>query len=119
MTIEETTTQIPETEATEAPVEETTEGTPEDPSFLGQLTPEEQQAIMAIIQREQQILLKIGKIEHQKLLLVGELNSANAQRQQYTKAVSERFNLKDGEEWVATADGVVRLVTGPGAAPES
>ena len=89
----------------------------EDPNILGKLSDEEQQALMALRQQSGDVLTKIGQLEVQKQRLLTRLDSMDEDAQKVMNQISERLGLKEGQQWVALADGSVRLVPQPGESP--
>lgn len=104
--------------AAEAPTEAAAETSPEAeaqaqiPGVLGKLTPEEQQALMSIRQESQQLLAKVGEHEVLKMRILAKLDELDEKGQGHINAISQRFGLQDGQQWVALQDGTVRLVNG-------
>jgi len=121
----ETTTETPTPEAQEAVSEAVAQAQADIPGVLGKLTPEEQKALMGIRQQSQQLLAKVGEHEVLKGRLLSKLDELDAQGQGHINAISQRFNLESGQQWVALQDGTVRLVNPPesgqtqGGAPAS
>lgn len=127
------TTPVPETAKDDTP--EASTATPEAPTatevqaqlpgVLGKLTPEEQQALTAIRQESQQLLAKVGEHEVLKMRVLAKIDELDQQGQGHINAISKRFNLEQGQQWVALQDGTVRLVNPPqtsqtqGGAPAS
>ena len=109
-------TTAPEAAASEAPETPTAaEAQAQIPGVLGKLTPEEQQALMAIKQQSQQLLAKVGEHEILKMRVLAKLDELDEQGQGHINAISKRFNLDSGQQWVALQDGTVRLVNPPQA----
>jgi len=109
-------TTAPEAAASEAPEAPTAaEAQAQIPGVLGKLTPEEQQALMAIKQQSQQLLAKVGEHEILKMRVLAKLDELDEQGQGHINAISKRFNLDSGQQWVALQDGTVRLVNPPQA----
>jgi hypothetical protein len=106
-------TAAPAAAAPEAP--EATEAQAEIPGVLGKLTPEEQQALMTIKQQSQQLLAKVGEHEVLKMRVLAKLDELDEQGQGHINAISKRFGLEGGQQWVALQDGTVRVVNPPQA----
>ena len=102
------------------------EATPEDPNVIGKVTPEEQAAMMAIRGEQQQLMMKIGEQEFLKTRILARLNELDQKQQEFVNGISQRLGIEDGQQWVAVADGTIRLVersdpgqTQQGAGPPS
>jgi hypothetical protein len=117
METENTTNSAPETAAPEAATPEATAAEVEAqiPGVLGKLTPEEQQALMSIKQQSQQLLAKVGEHEVLKMRVLAKIDELDEQGQGHINAISKRFGLDSGTQWVALQDGTVRLVNPPQA----
>jgi hypothetical protein len=113
-TTPENTETTPAPEAAAAPTPEA-QAAAQVPGVLGKLTPEEQQALLLIRQESQQLLAKVGEHEVLKGRLLAKLDELDEKGQGHINAISKRFNLEDGQQWVALQDGTVRLVNPPQA----
>lgn len=108
-------TPAPEAAAEATPETPQAEAQAQIPGVLGKLTPEEQQALMAIKQQSQQLLAKVGEHEVLKMRVIAKLDELDEQGQGHINAISKRFGLEGGTQWVALQDGTVRLVNPPQA----
>jgi len=108
-------TPAPEAAAAETPETPAAEAQAQMPGVLGKLTPEEQQALMSIKQQSQQLLAKVGEHEVLKMRVIAKLDELDEQGQGHINAISKRFGLEGGTQWVALQDGTVRLVNPPQA----
>lgn len=99
--------------APEAPAEDAAAA--EVPGVLGKLTPEEQSALMQIRNQSNQLLAKVGEHEVLKMRVLAKIDELDAAGQQHINAISARFDLSEGQQWVALQDGTVRLVPAPNA----
>lgn len=105
----------PTTETPETPTPETE--AQKDPTDLGKMTPEEQGAILKIKQDSQQYLAKLGEFDVMKARILKKLESMDQEGQAIMGAISQRLGLKEGEQWAATQDGTIRLITPGGGGP--
>gem|GEM_PF-4455726 len=94
--------------------------------MIGKVTPEEQAAMMAIRGEQQQLMLKIGEQEFLKTRILARLDELERKQQEFVNGISQRLGIKEGQQWVAVADGTIRLVkrgepvqTQEGAGPPS
>lgn len=86
------------------------DATPEVPGVLGRLTPEEHQSLMAVREESQKLMQKIGEHEILKTRILRRLEELDGIGQNHIDAISQRLNIAPGQQWVAVADGTVRLI---------
>jgi hypothetical protein len=110
-TTETTTEAPPAAESTEAAAD-TTEAAPEkkDPSIIGKLSTEEQQLLMSMRQQSQKLFARIGEMDYQKSQLIAQIQQIERASQEAVNAISKRLGVEDGQQWVAMANGEIRLV---------
>lgn len=87
------------------------------PGSVGRLTPEEHQTLMRIRDESRMLMQKIGEFEIQKARVMHRIEELDAQGQEVINSVSHRVGIADGQQWIALADGTIRLVS-PQAAKE-
>jgi hypothetical protein len=59
--------------------------------------------------------MKIGEQEFLKRRVLDRLAELDAKQQDFINGISERLGITEGQQWVAVADGTIRLVDAPGA----
>lgn len=103
-------TELTTTESSE-PIPTAVEPTvPSAPEVAGRLTPEEHGKLSEIRAESQKLLQKLGEYEVLKARVLRRVDELDAIGQGYIDEISQRLNIPAGQQWVALADGTVRLV---------
>lgn len=90
--------------------------TPSVPGSAGRLTPEEHQKCMSIRDESRMLMQKIGELEIQKARIMQRVDVLDAEGQEVLASIARRVGITD-QQWVALADGTIRIVN-PQAAKE-
>jgi len=86
---------------------------PEIPGNIGRMSPEEQGAITSLRQESARLLQQVGEHEVRKVRVLGQLDEIERKLQEIINGISRRLGVQDGQQWVALADGTIRLVSPP------
>lgn len=78
--------------------------------FVGRLTPEEEARLREIRGESQQLLQKVGEHEVLKMRLLQRLDVLDGDGQELINAISRRIGVPPGQQWVALADGSIRVI---------
>jgi hypothetical protein len=110
METETTTTEIVPTAEPIPTAEEAAPAAAPKTDVIGRLTPEEHQNLMSVREESQKLLQKLGEYEVLKARVLHRVEELDGVGQGYIDAISQRLNIAPGQQWIAVADGTVRVV---------
>lgn len=85
----------------------------ENTENIGKLTDDEQKQLTETRQVAEDIKNKLFQLGYQQFRLYQYLSAQEEKTQAVIDAITQRLNLAPGQEWVALADGSIRLVNKP------